>query len=411
MNILTKPALTLLITCFVNQLFSQNFTARFIKTVTFNTQENINPIIPLGNKLKIGFDDLEGDQKSYRYFIQHCNYNWEVSGLQSTEYINGFQSFEILNLENSFGTYQNYTHHKFEIPNRNTRIKISGNYILTVMNDDDEICIQRRFVLYESQIVISGKVVRDRSLKSIDYKQVVNFSIIHPNITINNPSKEIKVVIVQNNDWNLAKSNIKPQYFKKNEIVYNYNAETSYFGNNEFLNFDTKNFNGTNVNISRSILKDHYYHSYLYPNIARNYLPYTYYPDINGGYVIRTLNGNEATVESEYTNVHLFLKSSPKEEFNESIYIYGAFNNYAFTEENRLKFNNKTNYLETEILFKQGFYSYTHVIKKESNEIDMTTVDGSYQETENNYTILVYYQPFGQRIGRIVGATTINSKN
>ena len=76
-----------------------------------------------------------------------------------------------------------------------------------------------------------------------------------------------------------------------------------------------------------------------------------------------------------------------------------------------MKFNNKTNYLETEILFKQGFYSYTHVIKKESNEIDMTTVDGSYQETENNYTILVYYQPFGQRIGRIVGATTINSKN
>ena len=280
--------------------------------MTFNTEENINPILPLGRKLRIGFDDLEADQKNYKYYIQHCDYNWEVSNLQSTEYINGFQSFEILEMENSFGTYQNYTHHKFEIPNRNTRIKISGNYLLTVLNDDDEICIQRRFVLYESQIVISGKVERDRSLKNIDYKQVVNFSIIHPNITINNPSKEIKVVIVQNNDWNLVKSDIKPQYYKKNEIVYNYNTETSFFGSNEFLNFDTKNFNGTNVNILRSVLEDHYYQSYLYPNSSRNYLPYTYYPDINGGYVIRTLNGFEASVDSEYTNVHFHLKATKK---------------------------------------------------------------------------------------------------
>lgn len=378
--------------------------------MTFNTQENKNPIIPLGGNLNIGFDDLEADQKNYRYFIQHCNYNWEVSNLQSTEYINGFESFEILDLENSFGTYQNYTHHTFQIPNKNTRIKISGNYLLIVLNDNDEICFQRRFVVYESNIDITGEIVRDRSLKNIDYKQVVNFSIIHPNITINNPSKEIKVVIVQNNDWNLAKSDIKPQYYKKNEIVYNYSPNTSFFGSNEFLNFDTKRLNVTNVNILRSTIEDHYYQTYLYPNNTRYYLPYTYFPDINGGYVVVTLNGTDATVESEYTNVHFHIKPTRQLKNNESIYIYGAFNNYAFTEENRLKFNKKTNYLETEILFKQGFYNYTHVIKRE-DEIDTRTIDGSYQETENDYTILVYYQPFGNRVGRVIGATTINSKN
>ncbi|MEI6864533.1 DUF5103 domain-containing protein [Flavicella sp.] len=411
MNSIKKLFLTSIITCVSGVLFSQNFTAEFIKSVTFNTQENINPIIQLGKTLKIGFDDLEADQKSYKYIIQHCNYNWEISNLQSTEYINGFQSFEILDMENSFGTYQNYTHHKFEIPNRNTRIKISGNFLLTILNDDDEICIQRRFVLYESQISIIGKVVRDRSLKNIDKKQVVNFSIIHPNVNINNPSKDLKVVILQNNDWNLTKLDIKPQYYKKNEIVYNYNAETSYFGSNEFLNFDTKNFNATNVNIVKSVIEDHYYQTYLYPNQPRNYLPYTYYPDINGGFVIRTLNGTESTVESEYTNVRFHLKATKNLEKNESIYIYGAFNNYAFTEQNRLKLNKKTNYLETEMLFKQGFYNYIHVIKDKDKELDTITVDGSYQETENNYTILVYYQPFGERIQKIVGYSIINSKN
>lgn len=402
----------------ISASYAQNYTAAFIKTVTINTSENINPIVPLGTSLKFAFDDLEADQKNYRYYIQHCDYNWEISNLQSTEYINGFQSFEIQDIENSFGTYQIYTHHKFEIPNINTRIKISGNFLLTVLNEYDEICIQRRFVYYEPLVVVSGKVLRDRRLKQIslnqsikDQNQVVNFSIFHPDIHINNPSKEIKIQILQNNDWNLIKYNIKPQYYKKNEIVYNYNNETSFPGSNEYLNFDSKNFNGTNITIIKTELKDHYYQSYLYPNISRKYLPYTYYPDINGGFVVRTLNGNEATLDSEYTNVHFFLELDKSLKDTEDIYIYGAFNNYAFTEENKMRYNKKTEYFETEMIFKQGFYNYTHVIKKEGEPIDIKAIDGSFQETENDYTILVYYHPFGQRIGRIVGMATINSKS
>lgn len=387
----------------------QNFTAAFIKTVTFNTDENLNPILPLGSPIKIAFDDLEADQKNYRYSIQHCTYDWEISNLQPTEYINGFQSFEILDLENSFGTYQNYTHHQFEIPNRNTRIKISGNFLLTVFNEDDEICIQRRFVYYEPLVVISAKTVRDRSIEQINKKQVVQFSIFHPNVVINNPSKEINIQILQNNDWNFVKKRIKPQYYRKNEIVYRYNDETSFLGGNEFLHFDTKNFNSSNVNIVKSVLENHYYNTYLYPNSPRNYLPYTYFPDINGGFTIRTLNGNEATTESEYTNVHFSLKADKTLKKQENIYVYGAFNNYAFTEENRLIYNKKSKHLETEMLFKQGFYNYCYAIKQD-NSVDISSINGSYQETENSYTILIYFKPFGQRMERIVGAATINSK-
>ena len=140
-------------------------------------------------------------------------------------------------------------------------------------------------------------------------------------------------------------------------------------------------------------------------------MPYTYYPDINGGFVVRTLNGYESTLDSEYTNIHFFLKANEQLIKNENIYVYGAFNNYAFTEENRLVYNKKTNHLETDILFKQGFYNYTYVIKEEDKDVNIEAIEGSFQETENNYTILVHYKPFGERIGRIVGATTINSKN
>jgi hypothetical protein len=123
------------------------------------------------------------------------------------------------------------------------------------------------------------------------------------------------------------------------------------------------------------------------------------------------LKSREATVDSEYTTIHFHLQATKSLRNKKSIYIYGAFNNYAFTEENRLKLNHKTNYFETEILCKQGFYNYIHVLKKENDQLDMITIDGSYQETENNYTILVYYQPFGERTQQIVGYSIINSKN
>ena len=196
-------------------LQGQNFTASFIKSVSFNSDENLNPIIPLGSKFLFSFDDLEADQKNYHYLLQHCNYNWEVSALKTTEFMNGYPSFELTEFENSFGTYQNYTHHQFEFPNRNSRIKISGNYLLTILNDDDEICIQRRFIVYEPLVVIAGKVIRDRNLKNIDSKQVVQFSIYHPDVIINNPAQEIKIKIIQNNDWNIEKNSIQPQFYKK----------------------------------------------------------------------------------------------------------------------------------------------------------------------------------------------------
>lgn len=389
---------------------AQNFTASFIKSVSFNSIENHNPMLPLGERFVVSFDDLEADQKDYYYLIQHCDYNWKVSDIQTTEYMDGYNSFDILEFENSFNTYQNYTHHYFELPNRNSRIKISGNYLLTVLNSYDEICFQRRFVIYEPKVAIRAKTVRDRNLKHIDEKQVVQFSIYHPNVIINNPRQELKVVVLQNRDWNFTKTNLVPQFYKKNEIVYNYNEETSFYGNNEFLNFDTKNVQGSNISIIRTVLEDHYYNSYLFPNIARRFVPYTYFPDINGGFTIRTLNGENTATEAEYSKIHFFLEPNGIDPENDHIYIYGAYNNYACTEENKMTFNKESNYFENTLILKQGFYNYTYVTKKENKPVQLHTVEGSFQETENNYTILVYYKPFGERIGRIVGMAEINSK-
>ena len=65
------------------------------------------------------------------------------------------------------------------------------------------------------------------------------------------------------------------------------------------------------------------------------------------------------------------------------------------------------------IFLKQGYYSYTYATKDIKNPLepaDISFTDGNYWETENEYTILVYYRSFSGRHDELVGATTINSR-
>lgn len=395
--------------CLLTRSFAQNFTASFIKTVT--TQSTLHKeqtsIFPLGSAFLFSFDDLEADQKTYYYKIEHCNYDWEVSSLNPSEYIEGSHEFEIFNFENSFNTLQGYTHYSFQIPNQNTRIKISGHFLVTVYNEFDEICIQRRIVLHENLVNISAQIVRDRNLEHLETKQVVHFSVYHPLLRINNPRQELNVVVLQNQDWNFSKKNLQPQFYKKDELVYNYNEATSFFGGNEFLNFDTKDINGNHVSIAQTY-SENIVHHLLYPTQARAYQPYTLAPDINGGFAIRTINENNPFIEGDYSWVHFTLENNLDEWSNKELYVYGAFNNYALTEENKMYYNENRDSYEAAILFKQGFYNYCFA--SEAETLEKKSVDGSFFTTENQYTILIYHHPFGQRIGRIVGATSVFSK-
>ncbi|WP_166461184.1 type IX secretion system plug protein [Flavicella sediminum] len=393
-------------------LKAQNYTASFIKSVriaTSSSSDETTNIFQLGQSIYLTFDDLEADQKEYYYTIEHCNYNWVPSNLNKSEYLEGYDEFELQNFENSFNTLQNFTHYTLRFPNENTRIKISGNYLITLLNSDDQICIQRRIVLFEPITTVSAKVIRDRDLTNIDQKQVVQFSIYHPNLTINNPSNEIKTVVLQNNDWNFIKTDLHPQFYKKDEIVYNYNEASSFYGGNEFLNFDTKNRNGNHISIFRTELQDIYHH-YIVPTPPRTKAPYTYFPDINGNYIVRTLNSADPILEADYSFVHLSLEAT-NALIDKDIYVYGAFNNFEVEENNRLVFNEASNMLEATLLLKQGFYNYSFITYNKEDKLDKHLISGSHFFTENNYTILVYYTPFGQRVGKVIGCATINSKN
>ncbi len=383
-----------------------------IKTIQLSSSQNgtFAPIVPLNGSFYLSFDDLEADEKDYYYKIEHCDKYWETSDLLETEFIQGYAEEQIYDYENSFNTLQFYTHYTVHFPNERTRLLLSGNYRISILNEAEEVVFSRYFTVYESLVTVGVSVHRSRDVAYINSQQSVQFSINHPGMIITNPQEEIYPVILQNNDYHNAITGLKPQFFRGDQLLYKYDAETAFWGGNEFLNFDTKQIRLSNMNIASVVSGEHLYHTYLYADKERVFDPYTYYPDANGNFVIRNANTDNPALEADYSWVH-FTLLAPEPFDEKSVYIYGNFNNYQLTDTSKMQYNEETRSYEAVLLLKQGFYNYTYVTLDAQNTLSFTEINGSFEETENEYTVLVYYSKFGSTYDRVIGMGIGSSKN
>jgi hypothetical protein len=210
-------------------------------------------------------------------------------------------------------------------------------------------------------------------------------------------------MLLQNGRFDNAITNIKPQYTIGNDLIYRYDAETQFWAGNEFLFFENKDIRAANNNIFRIDTNGGIYNSYLYTNEARANKPYTYFPDINGNFLVKNINGLRDEIEADYAWV-FFTLSAPNYFGKKSIYINGMFNNYAISDENKMDYNAEKGIYEKAIMIKQGFTNYQYVISDAKRNIDEeNAIDGNFQQTENNYIALVYYKENNQRYYRIIG--------
>lgn len=381
-----------------------------IKTIIFRGENDDQfPIVQVGEAVFLEFDDLYANEQDYYYKLVHCDYDWSPSRLLKSQYLSGIDNQRILDYENSYTTLQSYSNYKLTIPNKDVRLKVSGNYMLEIYNSSYELQFSRKFVVYKNLVKVGGTIKRSRDFEYLNEKQVVQFSIHTANYRLVNPKKEVKIAILQNYDWPTAIYNIKPQFTLGTELVYKYDRETSFFGGNEYLNFDTKDLRAPSSAISHIEL-DELYNHYLFSDRSRANRPYTYYPDINGDFAIRTLQGDDNSREAEYTNVHFSLPY--KEEIGlDDIYIYGKHNNYGLTDENRMTYNEKNGMMEGQLKLKQGFYNYKYVIQRSDESIELNTISGNFHFTENTYLILVYYRNFGDLYDSVIGVGSANSQN
>jgi len=404
-----------LISMFSYAQISEINPPNYIKTITFKsyTHESQLPILRLGEPLILEFDALNGEEADFYYSIEHFNFDWTPSVLVKSEYLRGMDNQRIRNYENSINTFQIYSHYRLDIPNEQTRRLIkSGNYMISVYNDDDELVFSRKFMIYETVVNVGVSIKRSRDVSVINEKQSVDFVIASNSFNFNNPNDTVKAVVIQNNNLNTAITNLKPQYTLGNELIYRYDTETSFWAGNEYLYFESKDIRAASVGIQFIDLKD-IYHNYLFTDIIRKNRPYTYNPDINGNFLITAVDRDNVSIEADYNMMHFSLiYDEPLKE--KSIHIYGNFNNFAINDSTKMIYNPKSDLFECAIKLKQGFYNYKYIIVDAKGNIDEGAISGNFYQTENNYKVLAYYRDLGARYDRLIGygeGTSVNISN
>ena len=284
---------------------------------------------------------------------------------------------------------------------------MSGNYVLEVYSNDDELVFSRRFCIYDPQASIQAGVFRTQNMDRFKTHQSVHFTIIPNNISFRNPKENINVVLLQNQQWDRMITDLKPQYFNGRAIEYRYEFPSQFEGGNEYFYFDTKDLRITTPKISY-INRASLYESYLNIDIPRLYYDYEYAPDINGKYEIRNIMvpGNSDT-EADYGYVYFSLAS----DYNlneEEIFIYGNFNAYKLNDQNKMYYNPALEIYEGLLLLKQGFYNYKYIMKS-GNQLKKNAISDSHALTENDYQVLVYYRNIGMQYDALIGVGKANS--
>jgi hypothetical protein len=383
-----------------------------IKTITF-VQNNQNSIALFGlnDSFEIQFDDLYGNEANYYYEIVHCNYDWKHSDLSKNEYLQGFDGIRIQEYTNSLNALQLYSHYKIGFPNKNTRLLVSGNYMIKILNEDREVVFSRKFMIYEDLVSVPMQIKRARTLNEINYKQNLDFSIKSPNLLFQSPLQNVKVLLMQNGKLNEAITNIKPMYTIGNDLIYKYDSETQFWGGNEFLYFENKVIRAATNYIARVDANNGVYNTHLYTDNARTNKSYTYNPDANGNFVPLNANASNNAIEADYSWV-FFTLSAPSFYEKKNIYINGMFNNYAISDEFKMDYNQEKGIYEKAIMIKQGFTNYQYVVADQNKKIDYeNAIDGNFWQTENNYFAIIYYRENNQRYDRIIGKGVANSQD
>jgi hypothetical protein len=393
-----------------NKVFTEDIRTVLLYPRGFPTKM---PMLQLGSPgpLEFSFDQLGDEQRYYSYTIIQCDHAWVPTDLSPYDYLDGFTEGSIYDYNYSSGTKQAYTHFRLQLPNQDMRITKSGNYALVVYeNHPSEPVITWRLMVAEPIVNIEAGVALPRNLSERDRYQEVLFNVYHKGFQISNPWQEVNAVVLQNDRWDNAVIGMKPLFFRDNEMQFNKNMACIFETSREFRRLDLRSvrFRGDGVRDIRELNAS--WDMYLYDDPIRVVQDGFYTEsDINGKFFVDIYELKNPATEGEYIWVHFSLPF-PAPLNSGDIYVVGAFNSYARTVENRMKYNFERQRYEAVILMKQGYYNYLYLYEDEKQKISTHSLtEGGYYNTEHDYTILLYHRSFGQRYDRLIGVTQINS--
>jgi hypothetical protein len=356
---------------------------------------NPSPIFPLSGeyKLNLMFDYMLPENQFFQYTFYHCDANWEQTDLEQNEYLDGNFVNEISDFKFSTNTLQKYVNYNLTFPNDEIKFTKSGNYVLKVFTNfnQEELVLVRRFMIVDYKTKVVATAQGATNPKDRFYKHEIDFEVDYKDFIIPNPFTDVKAVILQNNSWMNAVTNLNPLFVNNNKLSFNYEDKNLFDAGSEFRFFDIRTLRFFSNNVRKKFI-DTLTNVVLNPDELKGHLTYLRQIDYNGKRVVQNTDGRNVAEEGDYAIVHFFLKAG-NEIKNRDVYIYGELSDWRIQEDFKMTFiPEKSGYYKS-VKLKQSYYNYQFVtFDEETKKLEYDFTEGNHFQTENDYTVLIYHR-------------------
>lgn len=368
------------------------------------------PVIVLGSgdRLTFSFDCLEEDRSYFRYRLTHCNADWQPSVLVDSEVLDGFNEAVIEDYDFSRGTTVNYVNYRFSIPSPDMAPLVSGNYLVSVYNEENpEVTVaQWRFMVSEQVASVSAALTSRTDIDYNDGHQQLSVTVDTDRRDVADPFNDLTIMIQQNGRLDNEVALSHPLRMSGRKAVYEHQAPLIFDAGNEYRRFETVTVDYPGMRIASTGYLRPYYHATIEADTVRAFTTYSYDSTQNGRFLIREYDSDEADTQADYIVVHFTLDMP--EQPGTMIFIDGDLSSRRFDDSSLMTFNHASGRYEKAMLLKQGSYNYQYLAVPPGKKRGYTaTVEGDKYQTVNEYLIKVYARQPGERYDRLLGVSRI----
>jgi len=363
------------------------------------------PIMQLGTDdvLQVEFDEMSHNFHRFVVHVERCEPDWSPSEeLFESDWLEGFNDWVIDDYENSLNTTVLYTHYGFSIPNDMCRLKMSGNYRLHIIdedNDNQEIAIAE-FRVIEHKMDVALGVTTNTDIDFNNRSQQVEMSLNYNSLSVTHPEEQLQVFVLQNGREDNMKVNVKPNTIMQRGMTWEHNRQLIFEAGNEYHRFEVLNPTHITLGLERVFWDEEGRHFHVSPEVCEPQRNYLYYRDADGAFYIRNSDNIENERTTDYVYVHY--KLAPVREYEDArVFVDGKWTTepasvYDMTYDPKDKSYNAT------VLQKMGYYNYQLLMTLDNGQTRRVPEEGCFYQTENRYQALVYYKGTGERTWRLV---------
>ena len=368
------------------------------------------PVMQLGTDdvLHIGFDELSHDYHHYTYRVEHCEADWTPStALFESDWLEGFNNNPIDDYAPSVNTIVAYTHYKFQIPNDQMRLRLSGNYRIHICeNDGDEREVMTiEFCVTEQSMPLAMTITTNTDIDTNVSHQQVSLALNFGVERVTDPANQLRVVVMQNGREDNWKVNPKPTILTGSGAEWQHARELIFDAGNEYRKYEVLDVSHPTMGIDHIHWSGERYE--VYPFIDEPRPNYLYDEDANGSFFIRNSDNWQIETTCEYVWVVYRMKCPPLPDGQ--MVVDGWWTTDANPEIYEMTYDAHEGMYTLQLLQKQGYYSYQYLWQQPDGSKRFAPSEGSFYQTENRYQALVYYRGINDNYWRLTACRRYSS--